>query len=247
MSSAVDTPFEAENAQVALTRGLARVAQLHAARRADPALEAALGRLARWQALRLRGTYADLEVQPRYAAAVEFFETDLYGGADFAQRDADVARVAPLMALMLPERVIATIADAMELNALSQELDRALLARLPNAGGRFSVADYCAAYRRLDNRPARERQIELACAIGAALERIVRLPLIHTALVMMRQPARLAGMGVLHDFLERGFDAFRTMDGARAFLATIAERETALMNAIFGGEKAPFPDPLPAG
>jgi hypothetical protein len=246
MASGPDAPFAAQTADAALTRGLARVARLHEERRANPALEAALERLGRWQALRLRRTYADLEAQPRYAAAVEFFESDLYGGADFAQRDADVARVAPVMVLTLPERVIATIAEAMELNALSQELDRALLARLPGGDGRFTVAEYCNAYRRPDDRPSRERQIALVCAIGEALDRIVRMPLVHAALVMMRQPARLAGMGVLHDFLERGFDAFRIMNGGQEFLATIAERETALMNAIFGGAKAPFPDPLSA-
>ena len=58
--------------------------------------------------------------------------------ADFARRDADLARVVPIMVRMLPERVIATVARAMELNALSQELDRALLARLPRADGRFT-------------------------------------------------------------------------------------------------------------
>jgi len=52
---------------------------------------------------------------------------------------------------------------------------------------------------------------------------------------------------VLHDFLERGFDAFRTMKRADAFLATVVGRETALMEAIYGGATAPFPDPLPAG
>ena len=246
MPAAFDSTLAPESAQAALARELARVTRLHDERRANPALGAALERLARWQAQRLRGTYADLEAQPRYAAAVRFFEADLYGGADFAQRDADVARIAPIMGMMLPERVIATIADAMEVNALSQELDRALLARLPRGDGRFTVAEYCSAYRRMDNRPARERQIELVAEIGTALDRFVRMPLIRGALAMMRQPAKLAGMAVLHDFLERGFDAFRTMKGAEVFLATIVGRETALMDAILGGATAPFPDPLPA-
>ena len=177
---------------------------------------------------------------------MDFFETDLYGGADFAQRDADVARVAPVMAMMLPSRAIATIARAMEVNALSQELDRALLARLPRADGRLTVAEYCSAYRRMDNRPARVRQIELISEIGSALDRLVRMPLVYGALTMMRGPARLAGMAVLHDFLERGFDAFRRMKGADEFLATIVGRETALMDSIFDGANAPFPDPLEA-
>jgi len=71
----------------------------------------------------------------------------------------------------------------------------------------------------------------------------VDIALIHAALVMMRQPARLAGLSTLHDFLERGFSAFQRMNGADAFLATIDARETALLNAIFDGETAPFPDP----
>jgi hypothetical protein len=243
MPPALDSVPPAEFAQTRLARELERVAKLHQARLADAALAAALERLSQWQAARLRATYADLEAQARYAEAVEFFETDLYGGSDFAQRDADVAKVAPIMTMMLPERVIGTIAQAMELNVLSQELDRALLARLPRRDGWPTVAEYCEAYRQQDERAARERQIRIIGDIGGALDRFVRKPLIHAALVMMRQPARLAGLSTLHDFLERGFSAFQRMQGADTFLATIDARETALMDAIFDGATAPFPDP----
>ena len=99
----------------------------------------------------------------------------------------------------------------------------------------------------MGNRPARERQIRLIGEIGAALDVYVGKPLIRSALTMMRTPARMAGFGVLHDFLDRGFNAFRRMDGAEYFLATIVARETALMDAMFGGETAPFTDPLRSG
>lgn len=234
----------AHPAQAALVHELERVARLHAERRANPILAGALERVAAWQARRLRMTYPDLAPQPRYAGAIDFFQTDLYGGADFARRDADLARVVPVMVRMLPERVIATIARAMELNTLSQELDRSLLARLPRADGQFTVAEYCRAFRKMGNRPARERQVALIVEIGSALDGYVKKPLIHAAMVMMRQPARLAGLGVLHDFLERGFDAFRRMKGAEEFLATIAARETALLDTVYAGATAPFPDPL---
>jgi len=230
--------------QQALIRELARVARLHDERRANPILAGALERIASWQSFRLARTYADLATQSRYAAAVAFFQSDLYGSADYAQRDADLARVVPIMAKMLPASVIATIAQAMEVNALSQELDRALLGRLPRADGRFSVAEYCKAYRRTGNRPARERQIRLIAEIGSAIDGYVTKPLIRTALAMMRQPARLAGLGQLHDFLERGFYAFRRMAGAREFLTTVVARETALMDAMFAGDTAAFGDPL---
>ncbi len=187
----------------------------------DPGLARALERLAAWQASRMGRTYADLAAQPRYADAIAFFQSDLYGASDFAQRDADLARVVPIMTRMLPGRVIATVAQAMELNALSHELDRALLQRLPRRDGSCTVAEYCAAYRRPGDRAARDRQIGLIGEIGAGLDDYVRKPLIHSALVMMRHPARLAGVSVLHDFLERGFVAFRKMHGASEFLATI--------------------------
>ncbi len=225
-------------------RELARVQRLHEDRRGNPILAGALDRLADWQARRLRMTYADLAVDPRYAAAIQFFQNDLYGAADYSRRDADLARVVPMMVKMLPETVIATAASAVELNALSQELDRVLLGRLPRADAVFTVAEYCRAYRRAGNFPLRRRQIALIGEIGTALDRAVRKPFVSGALTMMRRPARMAGLAVLQDFLERGFGAFRDMRGASEFLATVNERESNIHDAIEEGSSDPFPDPL---
>ena len=228
----------------ALVHELERVQKLHADRRNNPILAGALERVADWQARRLRMTYADLAADKRYAAAIQFFQNDLYGPADYSRRDADVAKVVPMMVKLMHEGVIATTALAMELNALSQELDRVLLGRLPRPDGYFGVVDYCRAYRRAGNFPSRRRQIELIGEIGTALDHYVHKPLVRAALAMMRQPARLAGMSALQDFLERGFSAFRDMGGAKHFLATIEERETQIMDAIIAGSYDPFPDPL---
>ena len=222
-----------------------RVQRLHAERAGNPILAGALDRLADWQARRLRVTYADLAVDPRYAAAIQFFQNDLYGAADFSRRDADLARIVPMMVRVLPESVVMTAACAMEFNGLSQELDRVLLKFLPRADGYFSVTEYCKAYRRAGNYPLRHRQIKLIVRHRhrASTDRPTK-PLIRTALAMMRQPARLAGLSALQDFLERGFAAFRGMDGAATFLATIHERETQIFEAIVEGATDPFPDPL---
>lgn len=235
-----------EPTQASLAAGLAQLARLHAERAANPIVAGALDRLAAWQAQRLRMTYHDLAAQERYAEAIRFFQTDLYGGSDFTQRDADMARVVPTMARMLPARVLATVGKAIDLHVLSQTLDRSLLQRLPRLDRQFTVAEYAKAYCRTGKRAERERQIRLTGEIGAALDVFVRKPLIGAALVMMRQPARLAGLSALHDFLERGFAAFRRMNGADEFLATIDARERALMESLLAGETAPFPDPLQA-
>ncbi len=126
-------------ASAALVRELSRVQRLHAERTGNPILAGSLERVAYWQARRLRMTYADLAADARYAPAIAFFQNDLYGPGDFSRRDADLARVVPMMVKVLPERVIMTVAAAMDLNALSQELDRVLLSRLPRADGHFNV------------------------------------------------------------------------------------------------------------
>jgi hypothetical protein len=232
------------SAQSSLIRELQRVQRLHAERAINPILAGALDRLAHWQARRLHMTYADLATDPRYTAAIRFFQNDLYGSTNYSRRDADLARIVPVMVRLLPEGVVMTIALAMELNALSQELDRALLARLPRADGHFTVPDYCRAYRRAGNYPLRRRQVKLIVEVGSALDHHVGKPMVRTALTMMRQPARLAGLGVLQDFLERGFGAFRAMHGAGVFLDTVEQRESTILEAIVAGATEPFPDPL---
>lgn len=228
-------------------RELERVHALHAARVADPALAGALERLADWQSRRLAATYADLASDPRYADAIEFFQTDLYGPQDFSKRDADLSRIVPTMTRLLPDGVITTVARAMELSALSHELDAQLLEHLPRATAAFTVDEYCRAFRRTGREPDRRRQVALIGEVGAALDRYVKRPMIRGALAMMRKPAQLAGLDELQTFLERGFAAFHRMRGADDFLATVRRRENALIDAIFAGAAAPFPEPPERG
>ena len=227
-----------------LLGALARVQRHHLERGANPALAKALTHLAFWQSRRLRNTYADLAQSARYAHAMAFFEADLYGGADFAQRDADLVRVVPAMRRILPDSAIAAVALAVELNALSQDLDLLMTAQLGTRATNFSVADYCVAYRRVGANDLRQQQIELIGAVGATLDRLVRKPMLRTALALMRKPAHVAGLSALQDFLERGFTAFAEMRGADEFLATIVARETAIRDAIVAGSDAPFPAPI---
>ncbi|MEP6942926.1 MAG: hypothetical protein ABI981_08320 [Betaproteobacteria bacterium] len=227
---------------IRLADQLATARALHAQRAASARLATALDQIAHFQSLRLSATYADLEAQSRYSAAIAFFRSDLYGPGDFSRRDADLARIVPTLARMLPERALATVADAMQLSVLSQQLDRLLLAHLaPDA--ELDVARYCAAYRACANPGERVRQIALIGAVGGGFEGYVRSPLLRNALFMMRVPARAAGLGALQAFLERGVAGFARMRGAAEFLGTIEARESALMHAIFAGDDDAFADP----
>jgi hypothetical protein len=234
----------AESKREAATR-LARSLERLTAARSDafghPERAARQLALKRWQADRLAGTYADLLDHPRYRDAALFFLTDLYGPKDYSGRDADIARILPKLTTMLPAAALSTIADAVELDALSEELDTATAAQLPAQDCAALTGEaYARAYRACANRPAREHQIALMRHVGNALDTLTRVPLIEGTLRLMRRPARTAGFAHLQSFLERGFGAFKRMDGAAAFLDTIQSRETRLMDALFAARTDPF-------
>lgn len=216
-----------------LTKQLDLAAHLREGAKADPELEAARQRLRAWQAVRLARTHADLLASPSMGPAATFFLSDLYGSKDLTRLDADVRRVVPTIKRVLPAAGLETVADAIELEALSEELDVAMAAAL---GPKLTAAAYGRAYRKVDRRRDRERQIDLVEDLGHSLDRLVHQPLIGTALSMMRRPARLAGLGELHDFLQRGYDAFRTMGGAGEFLNLIVDRERKVLEALFTGD-----------
>jgi len=213
---------------------------------ADREASALVPALRRWQAQRLERTYADLRADERYAQAAQFFLSDLYGDADFAERDRQVRKAYPLIEKALPKAALAPIADALELHALSAELDEKLCAVLVGELGvkaRVTDALYAEGYRLCRNRA--KRQIALIISVGKDLDRIVAKPLIYGMLKLARRPAHSVGLGELQDFLERGFLAFRRMAGAEAFLQTIERRETLILERLFAGKPRPFE--LPPG
>lgn len=238
------SPSREKIAIVEAMRGdLARVRGIRAAAR-----RAGEDRLAlrAWQADRLARTYADLLESPRYRPAAAFFLADLYGPKDFSERDDEMARILPTLTRLLPVSAVKTLALAVELDCLSEELDAAQIGalRASQATGPLVIdaPRYAAAFRRCANRPARERQIALVREIGGALDALARKALIARAVDLMRAPAHAAGLGELHDFLERGFHAFRHMRGADEFLAIIERRERRILERLFEGDPEPFRD-----
>ena len=128
---------------------------------------------------------------------------------------------------------------AVGLDALSEELDGAMIAALRLAGRMHRIDDeaYASAYRACGNRPQREAQICQIGEIGSALAGLTRMPLLAGMLRAMRGPAHVAGLAELHEFLERGFSAFKQMGKADDFLLTIRDLEFALMERMFGADR----------
>ncbi|MCW5580749.1 MAG: hypothetical protein KIS72_05375 [Luteimonas sp.] len=222
---------------------LARHQALH-----DPAREPRnrlrwLPELRRWQAARLKASFRHFLLDAQRAPAAEFFLSDVYGDRDFTRRDADIARVLPMMRRLLPKKLLGTVADAIELGVVTQELDlgmaEALEALAPQRRG-LDEALYGEAYRRVGQEKPRQHQIALIGQVGRGFGKALRMPGVAALLRLSRGPAKLAGLGDLQGFLERGYGAFESLDDADAFVDEIERDEREVSRRLFAGEDAPF-------
>ncbi len=214
---------------------LAEARDLRLAAAADPVRGQRRDRLRAWQAARLAKTHADLLASPQFSIAATFFLSDLYGPKDFSERDTEMEKVLPIMTTMLPVSGLRTLLLAVEVDALSERFDAEMVAvlgkRLDQDG--LALDDYAAAYRQVGDRDGRELQIRLIGETGEALDALAHKAFAGAALKLMHGPAQLAGLGELHAFLERGFNAFRSLRRADEFLETIVQRERELMVSLF--------------
>ena len=240
MTTAAPTTNEAAEF---LHRQISRAKELRLSHQTSPDRTAKWLLLRQWQAARLAQTHKDLLDNPKYRPAAEFFLSDLYGTKDTGERDAAVERIYPVMVKMLPEAALHGIGVALELDALSEELDAKILHVLfEDLGTQDAITEraYVEAYRQCNNYAARKHQIELISEVGRDLALVVAKPLIYKVLRSMRIPARLAGFGELQEFLERGFHAFQQMEKPEVFLATIERREVQILDRIYAGHPRPF-------
>lgn len=201
-------------------------------------LEPRMKLLREWQSERLAHTHADLLADRRFGPACRFFLSDVYAARDFSQRDHDIERMYSSMRLVLPSAMARALELVVELNALTHDLDEELLGVLVDELGMtdaLTPEQYAEAYRRCDNRDERERQIDLVVAVGKEIDGLIRKPAVGLALRLARVPARLAGWHEMQDFFERGFDAFKKMEGADEFLRIVADRERRILDEIYAG------------
>jgi hypothetical protein len=234
----------ATDAAQKIRASLAAVSALRDARLADSALNDAVLAVKRLQARRFKGSYADLLAGPPYQSAARFFLDELYGDQDYADRDAQFARIAGTMQKLFPEQVVATALALAELHALTEQLDHAMGQAWVSADIAAQSASeaqrYIRAWRHVGQRSERESQLRVVLVIGHELARLTRAPGLRLLLKMMRGPASAAGMASLQHFLETGFDTFGAMsrqkNGAETFLETVRARETRLIAELFDAD-----------
>lgn len=212
--------------------GHLKAVEFERARRDNQAdLAARVVALKTYQQRRFGNTYSDLLQSPRYGPASRFFLEELYGPRDFADRDAQFARVVPALVRLFPHEIIGTVIALAQLHALSEQLDTETGNHL--ASTNIDARSYMSAWQATGRPGDRAQQIALTLSVGQSLDRLTRKPFLRHSLRVMRGPAKGAGLAELQHFLETGFDAFKAMKGAREFLSIIDNRERQFARALF--------------
>ena len=200
----------------------------------DPELRRKYEYFLDWQIAYSLPFYSEFREVPETAAAVEFVISDLIG-TNISARDADLARVVPIMVRLLPEKALQALASALELNAraLSINLDicRTLFEHTDTSAG-ISEHDYCNAFRRSTTLDECMELIDLTIALGHNLKRLVRRPMLGKTLRAMHVPAHAAGFGAMQDFLEKGYSTFHAIEDVDYFLSRFAARLTYVFTRV---------------
>ncbi len=222
-----------------------RLRKERAALESNASLAQAITAVKDWQSSRLAKTHADLLESNRYRPAARFFLDDLYGSQDLSARDSEIIRMLPSLVKLLPEAALRTVVEALEMDALSEQLDRelaeTLLSLVSASKSHFLLHQinsyefeqvYRRAYLDMPNSHLRTEQLAMVSKIGSSLNKLVSQPLLGGLLNAMAGPAKLAGLQNVYDFLWRGFSAFKQMKGADEFLRLIVSREKAQDNYL---------------
>ena len=196
----------------------------------------------KWQAARLTRTHADFLADDRYEAVTRFFLSDLYGGLDLNELAREIERALPVATRLLPDSVMRTSAVALELNAVTGELDEAVATMLFETLGYKDITELniLEAYRAYGHFEERHRQLDLLAELGKGLDRYVRSRVIYATFRIAHRPARMAGLAGLYDFLGRGFEVMRPMGSAQDFINLFISRERAILENIQAGKADPY-------
>lgn len=220
-----------------IRESIARVVALRQTVADQPDLAQAFHTIKHVQAQRFAGTYQDLLRSASYAACANFFLEELYSAKDYAERDAQFARIAGALQRTFPQQVVATAVALAELHNLTEELDLAMALNWQLPPGLPTAQAYVLAWRAVGRREDRLWQLDTVLRIGQELGQLTRKPGLRLMLKMMRKPAQLAGLGSLQNFLESGFNHFadlaRNNGTVSSFLDTVKTRESTWINRLF--------------
>ncbi len=188
----------------------------------------------RYQVDRLRRDYADFVGDPEWAVVGDFFFERVYGTRDKAARDEAGRRLFEPARTVLGDEIGGNLGKLLELNELTDRLDRALVAKLGEMGvAQFSEPAYEEAYFRCDNHAARVRQIGLIADALEYFHRLAYMPGLGVGLTLLKPYAAIKKATAVYEFLRDGYRGFRMIQDIAPFVAAVRKREAARLDRIY--------------
>lgn len=209
---------------------LAKAKELREAVKNNPELYAAKAALKKYQTERIKITHKNLLENEETKGAATFFLSEVYSDKDLSKRDQDLTSLIPIIEKTFPEKTLGTIAMAMELDHLTENLDIQMAMHL---GQEFTEEEYTEAFKSIGSKEDRLRQLEMVQTLGDSLAGIVKIRGLFPLVKMMRKPARMAGLEEIHDFIEQGFGLFKDTKDPKAFITGIIDKERQIMEEIY--------------
>jgi len=185
--------------------------------------------LQRFQNERLNQTYADLKLDPQYAAIGDFFFNRLYAPEDFTFRDVSIKRLQHVLEGRIYRPMTAAMLKVVELHELSEDLDDRMVEKMieTGIGPELTLDQYRTVYRQLGNYDQRVYQINLTIDATRVFHNLSQKWIVGASLKTVTVAAHLLKVGKILDFINDGYLAFRKIKSIDYFVDTIARRELA--------------------
>jgi len=195
-----------------------------------------------WQSERVLKTHADLIANQETHNATLFLVKEIYAGIDLKILSAQIQRAINAALRILPERVMETSMLALELNALTAELDDQLAHWLFDTMGVDDITDetYIEAFRCSADKSLRHQQAALTKQVAVGLDKYVRSRLLYGTFKLVKRPAHKAGIAELYDFMGRGFAVMRPLGSVSVIIDQVVDKEVTIINRIYKDDAAPF-------
>lgn len=199
-----------------------------------------------WQKVRMQRTHHTYFSEKQNQLMAEYFLNRLYGGAEF---DALAVQIARLMKYahkaenVIPENAIKTGALGVELAILAVQLDEQVAIQLLedyHPHERLTDEMMRLTYLKLDQGPARLKQLDLLDQLGTSLDKYMRSFMVYAAFKMCKGAANKYNFQVMYEFMQEGFLAMKPLKSAEKFVRTFTATERQIIAQVHSGDPFPF-------
>lgn len=190
-----------------------------------------------WQIARVTQTHKAILNDPVVAKAAHFLLIEAYQGQDLSQISNQIEKMVPYLVAWLPEQLMETIEQLLQLNLLTARLDEALAHEIfeIQSHNQLTEAIYTQAFLAVGGGQWRSQQLDMMSELSYLLEHHVKNAMLLRIFKWAKGPAYAANFKVLYDFLQSGLTAFKEVTSPSELINTVLAVEYAINHQMVTG------------